>query len=348
VIRKAIIYGCYRVSKESGHVIRDSLGEKPFPGDLTKKQRESVVEMASWSANHMVKQGLDWIRGSQSVSLGQISTGQTNPEQPDYLPPFIHEELVSVGLMRNIQTSSLEVEDDSDFGDSINCDPEKVNPVTWDDMKRMYLSKKGGNSVTSTDGTISVKPSGGVYGGIDLRISKLLLDPEEIKKRIREVTDKVRTDLEIELRNNLDEFEKGLNKKVGESLKKFGDGLKKVKEGVENWVKKHVSEEIENSYPSLRDKIIKYIVNDEVFPRLDASKLFANYITTRIITTSSVLANLLETDNLIVGEVNVPRAISNLETRLNDVDTRLKKIEDAGGSWEIIKSPEFQWDEDGK
>lgn len=37
----------------------------------------------------MLATGLDkLIRGSVSISLGQISVGQTNPEEPDYFPPF--------------------------------------------------------------------------------------------------------------------------------------------------------------------------------------------------------------------------------------------------------------------
>jgi hypothetical protein len=46
----------------------------------------------------MIMQGLDWLRGSASVSMGQISTGQTNPEEPDYFPTFLRNKLVGAGL----------------------------------------------------------------------------------------------------------------------------------------------------------------------------------------------------------------------------------------------------------
>lgn len=36
----------------------------------------------------MIMQGLDWLRGSASVSMGQISTGQTNPEDSKLLYSF--------------------------------------------------------------------------------------------------------------------------------------------------------------------------------------------------------------------------------------------------------------------
>lgn len=125
MIDKAIIYGCYRVSIESGHAIKDALGDM-FPDSLPAQQAESVKEMAAWSANHYLKQGLEWLKGSQSVSLGPITTGQTNPEEPDYLPPFIQKELVSLGLMRNILTSNLKTEPDTPFDDMINKDPNDV------------------------------------------------------------------------------------------------------------------------------------------------------------------------------------------------------------------------------
>lgn len=32
---------------------------KEFPGELTKNQADTVLEAASWCANHMMKQGQD-------------------------------------------------------------------------------------------------------------------------------------------------------------------------------------------------------------------------------------------------------------------------------------------------
>ena len=94
IITRAIRYGCERVDLECGGTIKAILDGKDFPGKLTKDQADTVWESAAWCANHMLKQGLDWLRGSTSVSLGQISAGQTNPEEPDYFPPFLYKKLV--------------------------------------------------------------------------------------------------------------------------------------------------------------------------------------------------------------------------------------------------------------
>jgi hypothetical protein len=62
----------------------------------------------------MVRQGLDWLRGSQSVSMGQISTGQTNPEEPDYFLPFLYNKLAGVGLVKFFHTGNISVDEESE------------------------------------------------------------------------------------------------------------------------------------------------------------------------------------------------------------------------------------------
>jgi hypothetical protein len=54
------------------------------------------------------------ISGSQTVSLGQISTGQTNPEEPDYFLPFLYKKLVGVGLVKFLQAGNINVEEERD------------------------------------------------------------------------------------------------------------------------------------------------------------------------------------------------------------------------------------------
>ena len=89
LIAKATRYGCERVDLECGGSISAILDGKKFPGNLTQDQADTVLEAASWCSNHAIKQGqTDFLRGSQSASMGQISIGQTNPEEPDYFPPF--------------------------------------------------------------------------------------------------------------------------------------------------------------------------------------------------------------------------------------------------------------------
>lgn len=50
--------------------------------------------------------------------MGQISAGQTNPEEPDYFPPFLYKKLVGVGLIKFFYTGNIETEQD-------NCEPER-------------------------------------------------------------------------------------------------------------------------------------------------------------------------------------------------------------------------------
>lgn len=154
VIEKAIIYGCYRISLETGHLVRDALGEDGFPGSLTKKQAEAVKETAAWSANHMLKQNLDWVRGSRSISLGQISTGVTHPDEPDYLIPWVVTELVSVGLRSNIIATNLKEEETRD--NLLNRDPNDVFLPTWDALEKIYVRKRGQGSESLKAGIIQL------------------------------------------------------------------------------------------------------------------------------------------------------------------------------------------------
>lgn len=130
----------------------------------------------------MIRQGLEWLRGSQSISLGQISTAQTNPDEPDYFPPFLRNKLVAVGLIKFIHAGNL---------------PEQQYPLDpmwfWkgkdtefyapslDFLKKTYLAKRGQNSLQSRDGSVEIKAAGGVYDGMD--ISTLLskyVEPREL------------------------------------------------------------------------------------------------------------------------------------------------------------------------
>lgn len=48
-----------RVDLECGRTISAILDGKNFPGALTKDQTDTVLEAASWCANHAIKNGLD-------------------------------------------------------------------------------------------------------------------------------------------------------------------------------------------------------------------------------------------------------------------------------------------------
>lgn len=179
-ILKGIRYGCERVDLESGGVILEILGNKPFPGDLTKIQEEAVRESAAWCANHMIRQGLDWLRGSVSISLGSISTGQTNPDEPDYFPPFLKQKLVQAGLINFIHSSNIRTERCYDDFNEFERDMDRCNKVpSLDFLKKNYIAKRGQNKLTSQDGSIVIKPNGGFYDGIDLAT---VITPEQADK----------------------------------------------------------------------------------------------------------------------------------------------------------------------
>jgi len=171
IILKGIRYGCERVDLESGGTILEILADKPFPGDLTKKQEEAVKESAAWCANHMIRQGLDWLRGSTSISLGSISTGQTNPDEPDYFPPFLKQKLVQAGLINFIHSANIRTEKEYEDFNKWGSEIDTINKIpSLDLLKRTYLAKRGQNSLTSKDGSMVIKPNGGLYDGVDLSV----------------------------------------------------------------------------------------------------------------------------------------------------------------------------------
>jgi len=72
IVTRGLRYGCMRVDVECGGSISAILDGKAFPGGLTKNQADTVLESASWSANHALKQGLDFLRGSQGNLGGEV------------------------------------------------------------------------------------------------------------------------------------------------------------------------------------------------------------------------------------------------------------------------------------
>ena len=104
--------------------------------------------------------------------MGQISTGQTNPEEPDYFPPFLRKKLVGVGLAKFIHTGNiLEEQGFQDPMRYFRGKDTEFYPPTLDFLKKTYLAKRGQNSLVSQDKTVNIKPNGGVYDGIDLSVN---------------------------------------------------------------------------------------------------------------------------------------------------------------------------------
>lgn len=106
----SIRYGCSRVDMECGGAITNILGDKEFPHGLTKKQSDTVLEIAAWCANQFLALGGNWTLGSASVSVGGSSVSQTNPDEPDYFPPHFRNKLSQVGLIKMQYAKSLPVE----------------------------------------------------------------------------------------------------------------------------------------------------------------------------------------------------------------------------------------------
>lgn len=58
--------------------------------------------------------------------MGNINVGQTNPDEPDYFPPFLRNKLVQVGLIKFIHTGNVSQDRNNDWNewkdetDSIN------------------------------------------------------------------------------------------------------------------------------------------------------------------------------------------------------------------------------------
>src|SRR5437762_367800 len=103
--------------------------------------------------------------------MGQISTGQTNPDEPDYFPPFLRNKLVGAGLIQFIHTGNLPEE--KDLTDPARWFPGKDTEFfspSLDFLKKTYLAKRGQNSLTSQDKSVAISPNGGVYDGVDLSI----------------------------------------------------------------------------------------------------------------------------------------------------------------------------------
>lgn len=94
-VLSAIRYGCERVDVECGGIITQTIGDKEFPYGLTKLQANVALEAAAWCANQFLTRGGNWDRGSGSINRGQTSASQSNPDEPDYFPPFLRDKLDS-------------------------------------------------------------------------------------------------------------------------------------------------------------------------------------------------------------------------------------------------------------
>jgi len=215
-IARATRYGCMRVDVECGGSISAILDGRKFPGNLTQNQADTILEASSWCANHVLKQGLEWLRGSASVNIGQISTGQTNPEEPDYFLPFLYKKLEGAGLVKCIHAGNIGVErEDSDPMFTWKDTDSEFYPPSLDFLKKTYIAKRGQNSLTSRDGSVVIKPNGGLYDGVDISVEA---SSETLKKLRKEL---------LETINQIDEELRRLDKKL-EGVEPISDNLQEI------------------------------------------------------------------------------------------------------------------------
>lgn len=76
---------------------------------------------------------------------------------------------MGVGLIQFIYAGNIPLErgDSDPFGD----DP-SFSPISQDFLKKAYIAKRGSNSLSSNNDSIEIKLVGGIYGGVDLGVSK--------------------------------------------------------------------------------------------------------------------------------------------------------------------------------
>ena len=106
--------------------------------------------------------------------MGQISTGQTNPDEPDYFPPFLRQKLLQVNLIAFFHTSNLKETREEDFNSWKHRTDNINNIPSLDFLNKAYISKKGQNRLVSKETSVEIKPSGGLYDGVDLSVKKFI------------------------------------------------------------------------------------------------------------------------------------------------------------------------------
>lgn len=193
-VKKALRYGCERVNLECDNILDDIIADKGFPHGLTKKQEITVLEAAAWCANHMLKQGQEWLKGSGSISMGQVNLGQTNPDKPDYFLPFLRVKLAQTGLYNKILSSNIAEE--KDYQDPMfwfKGKDEEFYPATIDYVNRDFIAKRGHGRLKSKDSSvkIEIEADGEFYGGVNLSVNSENLDKkvEEANERSKEAKD---------------------------------------------------------------------------------------------------------------------------------------------------------------
>ena len=82
-------------------------------------------------------------------------------------------------------------------------------------MKKTYIAKRGQNSLTSRDGSVVIKPNGGLYDGVDISVEA---SSETLKKLRKEL---------LETINQIDEELRRLDKKL-EGVEPISDNLQEI------------------------------------------------------------------------------------------------------------------------
>ena len=92
LITKAISWASFRINKISSNLINKYIvdySKNPPTIDWNKieaYQERAVKQATVFYTDHFLTYGMDWLRGSSSISLGMASVSQSQPTEPDYVP----------------------------------------------------------------------------------------------------------------------------------------------------------------------------------------------------------------------------------------------------------------------
>lgn len=112
LINKALIWASFRINMISSNLLNDIIVDwstatatKPPTvnyAKLEKRQQHLVKQAVVFYTDHFLTYGMDWLRGSSSISLGMASVSQTQPTEPDYIPIPVLDCLATADLYNKV------------------------------------------------------------------------------------------------------------------------------------------------------------------------------------------------------------------------------------------------------
>lgn len=96
LINKALVWASFRINALSSNLLTILIVDWSTADDTTppsvdyskiEKRQEMLVKQAVvFYTDHFLTYGMEWLRGSSSISLGMASVSQSQPTEPDYVP----------------------------------------------------------------------------------------------------------------------------------------------------------------------------------------------------------------------------------------------------------------------